>query len=311
MISILIFLIFLFVIFLSIYIKRQTIFIKDRLGDVKVNFKNLNVEIFTFISAILISIIQPFSLKRVDAGCIGIKVKLIGNERGISEYQYKTGWVIINTWLEKLYEFPTYQQHIEYEEQVVITKGGFQTTIKPTFNYSLVPESVADMFLNLRLSISDIEKGWLKTAIVGAINDEANKWTVDSIFNYRENFENSIINEANKKVNKWFLISQLRTNISPPSSLLNSIEEKTKAIQEVQIAENKKKVAIAEAEMKIAIARGDSARMVINALAEAETYKIKLRQLTPLYIEYLKIEKWDGQLPSTILGSNPIISISK
>lgn len=273
--------------------------------------EDVKFEFLLFLLALLISIINPFKIERVDAGHVGIKVKLIGNERGVSEYQYKTGWVVINTWIERLYEYPTFQQHIEYEEQIVITKGGFQTTIKPTFNYNLNPEKVGDMFLNLRLQIKQIENGWLKTAIIGVINDVANKWTVDSIFNYREKFESEIIVESNLKVKKWFNISQLRTNIVPPKSLMQSIEEKTKAIQEVQVAENRKKVAIAEAEMKIAIARGDSAKMVIQALAEAETYKIKQRQLSPMYIEYLKIDKWNGQLPTTVLGSNPIISISK
>jgi hypothetical protein len=26
------------------------------------------------------------------------------------------------------------------------------------------------------------------------------------------------------------------------------------------------------------------------------------QKLTPLYVEYKKIEKWDGQLPSTVAG---------
>lgn len=268
------------------------------------NFKRLAISIGIFIVGSLLSLVQPLSINRVDAGHVGIKVNLVGDERGVSDYTYKTGWVVYNDWTEKLYEFPTFQQHIEYEEQTVITKGGFSTTIKPTFNYSLVPNAVGDMFLNLRLPIKEVESGWLKTAIVGAVNDEANKWEVDAIFNNREKFEAAIVVEANKRVSKWFTISQLRTNIVPPPSLQKSIVDKTKALQDVQVAENQKQVAIAEAERKIAVARGDSAQTIIRAQAEAETYKIKLKQLSPLYIEYMKLEKWDGKLPSTVLGSS-------
>ena len=268
------------------------------------NPKWLITPISILLLSILVSIIQPYKLERVDAGHIGIKVNLVGNERGVSDYTYKTGWVVYNTWTENLFEFPTYQQHIDYGAQSVITKGGFNATIKPSFNYSLVPNAVGDMFVNLRLSIKEVEQGWLMTAIVGSVNDVANKWNVDSIFNNREQFEAAIIQECNKRVSKWFVISQLRTNITPPEELQKSIIDKTQAIQEVQVAENQKKVAEAEADRKIAVAKGDSAQLVIGAKAEAEAFKIKQQQLTPLYVEYLKIQKWDGSLPSTVLGNS-------
>jgi len=251
---------------------------------------------------LIISLIQPFKIERVDAGHVGIKVNLTGDDRGVSKFEYKTGWVIYNIWVSKLYEFPTYQQHIEYPEQQVITKGGFSAIIKPSFNYSLKPGDVGDMFQNLRLDIKSIEQQWLQTAIVGTVNDVANKWAVDDIFNQREKFESDIVAEANKRVAKWFTISQLRTNIVPPQALQQSIEAKTKAIQEVQVAENQRLVAIAEGERKIAAARADSAAQVIAASGEAEAIKRKQVSLNATYIEYMKVEKWDGKLPSIQAG---------
>lgn len=267
--------------------------------------------ILILIIGVIISLVNPFSLERVDAGHIGLKVNLTGNERGVSDYVYKTGWVVFNEWTEKLYEFPTYQQHIDYNIQTVITKGGFNADIKPSFNYALIPTTVGDMFQNLRLPIKEVEQGWLKTAIVGSVNDVANKWAVDSIFNNREQFESAIVVECNKRISKWFNVSQLRTNITPPPALQSAIEAKTKALQEVQVAENQKQVAIAEAMRKIAIARGDSAKMVIEASGEAEAIRKKQLTLSSLYIEYLKIQKWDGKNPTTVLGKegSTIISV--
>ena len=266
--------------------------------------------IFLLIAGFIISAIQPFNMERVDAGHVGIKVNLTGDDRGVSKFEYKTGWVIYNTWISKLYEFPTFQQHIDYPEQQVITKGGFSATIKPSFNYSLKPGDVGDMFQNLRLGIKDIEQQWLQTAIVGTVNDVANKWAVDDIFNEREKFEADIVNEANKRVAKWFTISQLRTNIIPPEALQQSIEAKTKAIQEVQVAENQRLVAIAEGDRKIAQARADSAAQVIAASGEAEAIRRKQVSLNNTYIEYLKIQKWDGQLPQVQSGNGGGIILS-
>jgi regulator of protease activity HflC (stomatin/prohibitin superfamily) len=255
-----------------------------------------------FVLGIIISSIQPFALERIDAGNKGLKVNLTGSERGVAKYQYKTGWVVYNDWTEQVKEFPLFQQHIEYDAQEVITKGGFSATIKPSFNYSLREDAIGDMFVNLRLDIKEIEKGWLKNAIVSSVNDVANRWEVDAIFNKREEFEAAIIVECNKRVSKWFTVSQLRTNIVPPASLQKAIEGKTKAVQEAQAAQQRTLVAQAEAQEKIAIARGDSAKVIIDAQALALAMKLKQKEITPLYVEYLKAQTWNGVLPTTVAG---------
>lgn len=250
---------------------------------------------------------NPFKVERVDAGNVGVMVWLVGDNRGISKYEYRTGWVVYNKWTSKLYEFPTYQQHIEYDEQTIISRGGFSAAIKPSFNYRIKAGNVGDMFQNLRVGIKQVEKEWLQTAIVGAVNDVANLWTVDSIFNNREKFELNIINKANNNVKQWFEISQLRTNIVPPKELANSIIEKTKAIQQVQVAENQKLVEIAEAQSRIAKAKGDSAQAVITAAGEARAMQLKQLTLTPEYIEYMKVQKWNGVNSQVITGGGGLI----
>ncbi len=263
---------------------------------------NVRNGIIIILVGLILGIVQPFSLERIDAGNKGIVVNLSGNERGVASYQYKTGWVVYNTWSKQVLEFPTYQQHIEYDDQVVITKGGFSTTIKPTFNYSLKESNIGDMFVNLRLSIKDIEQGWLKTAIVGAVNDVANTWEVDSIFNHREEFEANIVTECNERLSQWFNVSQLRTNITPPEALQESIIAKTKAIQQAEASEQQAIAAIAEGKRKVAVAKADSAETIINAKAAALAMKLKQQELTPLYVDFIKANTWDGQLPTTMAG---------
>jgi hypothetical protein len=257
-----------------------------------------------FVAGIIISMIQPFAIEKVDAGHKGLKINLVGDQRGVSSYQYKTGWVFYNTWTEQVLEFPTYQQHIEYEDQGVILKGGFSATIKPTFNYSLKEDAIGDMFVNLRIPITAIEQGWLKNAIIGAVNDVANTWEVDSIFNHRQSFESAIVLECNNRLSKWFNVSQLRTNITPPEALQESIIAKTKAIQQAEASEQQAIAAIAEGKRKVAVARADSAETIINANAAATAMKIKQKELTPLYVEFIKASAWDGKLPTTMAGSS-------
>ncbi|MET0394764.1 MAG: SPFH domain-containing protein [Chitinophagaceae bacterium] len=252
----------------------------------------------------IIALINPIDIERIDAGHVGIKVSNVGDDRGVGKTEYVTGWVFYNSWISRIYEFPIHQQHIDYEEADIVTRGGFRATIKPSFNYSINPGNVADMFQNLRVGVKEMEQGWLKNAIIGSVNDVANRYTVDSIFNHREEFETAIIRECNKRVSQWFTVSQLRTNIIPPKEISESIIAKTQAIQEVQVAENRRQVAIAEADRKIAQARGDSAQAVIEAAGRAEAIRKEQMSLTPLYIEYIKIQKWNGEVPTTVAGAN-------
>jgi regulator of protease activity HflC (stomatin/prohibitin superfamily) len=290
-----------------IFIKgEKTVVKKDRWGDDR---EVANTSLIVKVSAILViaiiaSIIQPFAIEKVDSGYKGIKVSLVGSQRGVTNYQYKTGWVVYNTWTEQMLEFPTFQQHIEYDDQQVITKGGFPATIKPTFNYSLKEANIGDMFVNLRLDVKQVEQGWLKNAIIGAVNDVANTWEVDSIFGHRQQFEASIVAECNVRLAKWFNVSQLRTNITPPEALQEAIISKTKAIQQAEASEQQALTAIAEGKRKVAVARADSAETIINAQAAALAIKIKQNQLSPLYIEYVKWNAWDGKLPTTVTGGS-------
>lgn len=260
--------------------------------------------LIAFVIALVVVGVNPLDIERIDAGHVGIKVSNIGDSRGVGKTEYVTGWVLYNSWISRIYEFPIHQQHIDYEAADIVTKGGFRATIKPSFNYSINAGNVADMFQNLRVGVSEMEQGWLKNAIVGSVNDVANRYTVDSIFNHREEFEAAIVKECNKRVLKWFNVSQLRTNIIPPAEITESIVAKTRAIQEVQVAENRRQVAIAEADRKIAEAKGDSAYAVIQAAGRAEAIKKEQLSLTPLYIDYIKVQKWSGQVPTTVAGGN-------
>ena len=150
----------------------------------------------------------------------------------------------------------------------------------------------------------EIEQGWLKNAVIGAVNDVSNTWEVDSIFEHRQAFEAAIVLECNKRLSKWFDVSQLRTNITPPEALQESIVAKTKAIQQAEASRQQAIAAKADGERKVAVARADSAETIINAQAAAKAIKIKQTELSPLYIEFLKANAWDGKLPTTVAGGS-------
>lgn len=260
---------------------------------------------------VLLGIYQPYAVEKIDVAHVGLKVNLIGDERGLSTYRYSTGWVVYNTYTEEIVEIPSSQQHVDYKEVIVLARGGFSATIAPSFNYEIVPAHAGDMYVSLRRPLEEVRDSWLYTAAIGAMNDVVNRWTVDDIFNKREQFEHEVMDEVNKRVGKWFTLSQIRTNITPPAALQAAINAKTKAVQEAQQMEAQNRVIQMQNLNKIMSARGDSARTVIEALAVAEAIRIKKQELTPLYVEYLKVVNWDGKNPTTLVtnGSSTAVMV--
>jgi len=283
---------------------------EDKYGNRDINMKQVVKLAFVFIVSITLAVINPVTVERIEVGHVGLKINNTGDERGVSKTTYVTGWVFYNSWLSRIKEYPVTQQHIDYEETSIITRGGFQAVIKPSFNWSVNPANAADMYQNLKQDVDQIKETWLKNAIIGAVNDVANLYTVDSIFNHRAEFEADIVKECNKRVSKWFNVSQLRTNIVPPKEITESINAKTKAVQEAQAALQQKIVAEAQAQTQIAKAKGDSAQAVIAASGRAEAVRKEQQYLTPMYIDYLKVQKWKGEVPTTVLGSNTSTLIS-
>jgi regulator of protease activity HflC (stomatin/prohibitin superfamily) len=285
--------------------KNYTSEVEKRYGrETKLNSILVIKAVVVVLVSFIIGMINPITVERIDVGNVGLKVNNTGDERGVSKTAYVTGWVFYNNWLSRIKEFPVTQQHIDYEEAAIITRGGFQAVIKPSFNWSVNPGNAADMYQNLKQDVDQIKDTWLKNAIIGAVNDIANLYTVDSIFNHRAEFEADIVKECNKRVSKWFNVSQLRTNIVPPKEITQAINAKTAAVQEAQAAIQQKIVAEAQAQTQIAKAKGDSAQAVISASGRAEAVRKEQQYLTPMYIDYIRVQRWDGKYPTTMLGGN-------
>src|ERR1700729_607455 len=60
---------------------------------------------------------------RVDAGHVGIRVKLAGSDRGIQDMPVVTGWVVYNPLTEQIVLFPTSVQNVVWTQSAHEGKG--------------------------------------------------------------------------------------------------------------------------------------------------------------------------------------------
>jgi regulator of protease activity HflC (stomatin/prohibitin superfamily) len=264
-------------------------------------------------------IVLFFSCERIDAGHVGVKVNLYGDNKGVSDVVEVTGMVFYNPITHNIYEFPTFIQHKEYKKTenednsfIVNSKDGSEFSVSPIMNYSVQREKVPAIFAKYRRPLADIEEGFLKTAVYDAFRLATNKYTADELISNRAVFEVEVRRLLDDQLLKeGFIINQFTSNLIYPETFKKSIEAKNNAVQAALRAENEVKTAEAQAKIKVATANGNAQAMLTAAKAEAEANRMKQLTLTPLLLQLEWINKWNGKLPETMLGdkNNTMIGI--
>ncbi len=247
------------------------------------------------------------SCERVDAGHVGVKVNMYGDNKGVDDVVAVTGMVFYNPITTKIYEFPTFIQHKEYKGEnsfIVNSRDGSEFSVSPIMNYSVQREKVPAIFSKYRRPLEDIEEGFLKTAVYDAFRLATNKYTADELISNRAIFEVEVRRLLDAQLLKeGFTINQFTSNLIYPETFKKSIEAKNNAVQAALRAENEVKTAEAQAKIKVATAEGNAQAMLTSAKAEAESNRMKQQTLTPLLLQLEYINKWDGKLP--VYGTVP------
>ena len=178
--------------------------------------------------------------------------------------------------------------------------------VSPLINYSVQREKVPYIFSKYRVSLQKIEEGFLKTSVFDAFRLATNKYTADELIGNRQLYESEVRRILeNQLLHEGFVISQFTSNLVYPETFKKAIEAKNNAVQSALRAENDVKTAEAQAKIKIAEAEGNAKAMITQAKAEAESNKLRQSTITPMLLQQLWIEKWDGKLP--VYGNVPTL----
>lgn len=277
---------------------------------------NIQTKILLLVGAVVFLFIFLFSIERIDAGHVGVKVNLYGDGKGVDDVTEVTGWVFYNPIQTKIVEFPTYVQHKEYKQTieegqilgdesfVVNSKDGSEFHVSPLLNYSVKREKVPYIFSKYRVTLDEIEEGFLKTAVYDAFRVVANSYTADALISNRQEFEAKVRQVLVKQLEpEGFILSQFTSNLVYPETFKKAIEAKNNAVQSALTAENRVKQAEAEAKIKVATAEGNAQALLTNARAQAESNKLRQQTLNSLLLQQMWIDKWDGKLPQYQMGS--------
>ena len=245
--------------------------------------------------ALSLVIIAFSSCTRIDAGHEGILIKQYGSDKGVQDVILVTGRVWYNPFNEDVEQYPTFVQTIDYAPFDVNAKDGSSFTVDPTLSYNIVPGNSPKIFTKYRKSLDEVSNTTILNYVKDAFRIQMNKYTTDEIVSNREKFENDVQKTLTDVLEKeGFRLEQLTSGLKYPQTIVNAVNEKNSAIQNAMKVENELKITEAQAK-----------KMLVLARAEKEANELKKQSLSPLLIQQMWIEKWDGK--STQYGMTPNI----
>ncbi len=274
------------------------------------SLKAVKWAVIAFAVILLGSVILAKSCTVVDSAEIGIKF----HKWSTSEDKYGgvegtcRGWVFYNCFTTDVFTYPTYIQRKNYEPFNVNAKDASTFQMDPTIAYRINPEKACDIFVKYRKGVEDLENGYIRTCIYEAYRTCANRYTSDSLMSSRANFESDVRRRLESSLQtEGFIVEEFTSQITPPQSLAQMINEKNAAVQSALKAKNKVAEAQANATIKIAEAKGEAEAMQIKADAEAYYNRTIAASLSPMIVQEDWIEKWDGHLPTVASGNGGMI----
>ena len=268
--------------------------------------KFIKVLLFTFI--VMISMMfTSCGYERIDAGYEGIKVNLYGDDKGVDDITLVTGAVWYNPITTAVYEYPTFVQTVDYAPFSINAKDGSSFTVDPTISLKIVDGKSAEVFKKYRKEdITEVINITLYNYVRNAFRIQLNNYTTDELVSKREEFERAIEERLSKELlAENFKLEQMTSGLQYPQTLVNAIDAKNAAVQEAQKAQNEVLKIKAEAEKKIAAANGEAQALKIKGDAEAEYNRKIAASLSPLIVQQMMLDKWDGKLP--VYGTMPTL----
>jgi regulator of protease activity HflC (stomatin/prohibitin superfamily) len=253
----------------------------------------------SFLKVLFIALISMMMFsscaERIDAGHEGILVNLYGDEKGVGDVSMCTGMVWYNPITTAVYEYPTFVQTVDYEPFTINAKDGSEFTVDPTISLKIIDGKSPEVFKKYRKELKDVINTTLYNYVKNAFRIQLNNFTTDYIVSNRDSIENAIEKYLSSDLKKEnFQLEQLTSGLKYPEIIVKSVNEKNKAIQDAQRAENEVKVAEANAK-----------KVLVAAQAEAEANRLKQQALTPQILEKMWIDKWNGVLP--VYGQVPTL----
>jgi regulator of protease activity HflC (stomatin/prohibitin superfamily) len=297
--------------------------------------RSLRLVLVLVVVALGASFVGCNGARRVDAGHVGIRVRLAGSDRGVQDMPVVTGWVFFNPLTEQIVLFPTSVQNVvwtqsahegrPFDESITLSSSeGVNVNADVGLSFHIEPSLAPRLYARFRLNDLDaLSDGYMRNTVREAFNDIGSRLSVQDIYGAGKS---RMLQDVTQKCRDVFgkdgiIIDQLTINgaLRLPSNVMDAINRAMEATQNALQSRNR--VAQVEAEATQAItqahgeaeaarqkAQGDADALLIRARAEAQANEIIRLSMSPAVLQYRALEHWDGKLPTYTAGALPFLT---
>lgn len=260
---------------------------------------------------------------KVPAGNVGIKFNKFGSDKGVDLQEKQPGWYWTGfSW--DMYTFPVFMQNYTWtrksdhgdESMSFQTIEGLSVNADVGITYQLDKTKITKIFQTYRRGVDEITDTFLRNMVRDELNKQASNLPIESVYGKGKSQLIEAVEEDVRQqvapigivVDRIYWIGDLRL----PDNVTRAINAKIQATQMAQQRENEVAQATAEAQKAVAEAHGKADAQLIVAQAEAQSIRIRGDALrdNPGLVQLNAVDKWDGQLPTYMLGgATPFINV--
>lgn len=252
--------------------------------------------IIPIVIAVVLIIIIATSLTIVPAGSSGV-VLTFGK---VSDRVMKEG---LNFKIPFVQQTVIISNKIQKQEVEAPAVSKDLQTVRSTIavNYRALSDYSASIYKNIG---EEYESIILLPAVQESMKSVTAKYTAEELISLRAQVGEEVKETLVQKVSEYG-ISIEKFNIVN----FDFSEEFNEAIEAKQVAEQNLIKTKTEQEQVIVVANAEAEATLTRAQAQADANKLLSESITPEVIEYLKVQKWDGKLP-TVTGTGSFMDVS-
>ncbi|HEX4454996.1 MAG TPA: prohibitin family protein [Kofleriaceae bacterium] len=275
-------------------------------------------------AVLVVAILMFASLTTIHPGHVGVSVKKCGGG-GVAPEPIPTGYYWRSLFCEEVVEYPTsvqtlvlskspHEGHPEDESITVTSSEGLPVNLDVSLSFTLDPAKVPTVYSKYRNDIDVIAHNFIRQTIREGVQSVFAQYTAEQLYSTKREASRVDVQGfiTDRLVKEGFIIQQFTINETRvPDAVVQAINAKVAMIQESQRAEAQVRKTEAEAKQRVAQAQGEADSKRLSADAEAYFNKTVAASITPEYVEYKALEKWNGELPQMMgAGAVPFVNIA-
>jgi regulator of protease activity HflC (stomatin/prohibitin superfamily) len=273
---------------------------------------------------VVVGILMFASLTTIHPGHVGVSVKKCGGG-GVSPNPIPTGYYWRSLFCEDVVEYPTNVQTLvlaksalegrPVDESITVTSSeGLPVNLDVSLSFTLDPAKVPAIYTKYRNDVDHISHNFIRQTIREGLQSVFAQFTAEQLYSTkREESRLEVQTFVTQHLStEGFVIQQFTVNETRvPDAVVQAINAKVAMIQESQKAEAQVHKTEAEAKQRVAQAQGEADAKKLSADAEAYFNKTVAASITPAYVQYRALEKWNGTLPQMMgAGAVPFVNLS-